>query len=447
MANAVNQIFKRFMPRGLFVRSLLILITPITLILMITSVVFVDNHWNRMSDRLAESVIGEIVWLSDMVESSRWDYTDIQGYGKTHLELGITYDKDAVLPPHYKDSGSWERIMRKSLASALDKRTARPYRIDITQNKKFIYIKIGVKQGVITFNVPLRRVFSSSAYIFLIWMALSGILLITIAAIFMRNQIRPIRALAKATENYGRGVDTQDFKPCGAREVRQAARAFLDMKDRIGRQVSQRTVMLAGVSHDLRTPLTRLKLGLSMMPPSQDIHDMKQDITDMETMIDGYLNFARGADVKEISERINFVTLIKAIHARNEKRIKPTTLDLPKDATLNIKEKSMERALTNILNNADKYGSEIWITGQIVDEPYNKHFTLSIDDNGIGIAADKFEDVFKPFYRVESSRNSSTGGIGLGLSIAQDIVLSHGGKITLDNSPHGGLKVCIHLPM
>ena len=337
--------------------------------------------------------------------------------------------------------------MRKSLTGALDKRTARPYRIDIANNNKFIYIKIGVKQGVITFSVPLRRIFSSSAYIFLIWITLSGILLITIAAIFMRNQIRPIRALAKATENYGRGVDTQDFKPCGAREVRQAARAFLDMKDRIGRQVSQRTVMLAGVSHDLRTPLTRLKLGLSMMPPSQDIDDMKTDIADMETMIDGYLNFARGADIKEASERINFVELIKAIYARNKKRLKPTTLDLPEDAILNIKEKSMERALTNILNNADKYGAQIWISGQIIEEPYNKHFTLSISDNGPGIAPDKFEDVFKPFYRVETSRNSSTGGIGLGLSIAQDIILSHGGQITLDKSPQGGLNVCINLPM
>ena len=183
------------------------------------------------------------------------------------------------------------------------------------------------------------------------------------------------------------------------------------------------------------------------MPPSQDIDDMKTDIADMETMIDGYLNFARGADIKEASERINFVELIKAIYARNKKRLKPTTLDLPEDAILNIKEKSMERALTNILNNADKYGAQIWISGQIIEEPYNKHFTLSISDNGPGIAPDKFEDVFKPFYRVETSRNSSTGGIGLGLSIAQDIILSHGGQITLDKSPQGGLNVCINLPM
>jgi two-component system osmolarity sensor histidine kinase EnvZ len=447
MAKSVNKIFKKMMPRGLFVRSLLILITPITLVMLITSFVFVDNHWNRMSDRLAESVVGEIIWLSDMVESSRWDYTDIQGYGKAHLEIDITYDKAAILPEHYKDHGSWQRIMRKSLERALDKRTARPYRINIAHHNKFIYIKIGLKQGVITFNVPLRRIFSSSAYIFLIWMAISSIFLISIAAIFMRNQIRPIRALAKATENYGRGIDTKNFKPCGAREVRQAARAFLDMKDRIGRQVSQRTVMLAGVSHDLRTPLTRLKLSLSMLPPSQDIDDMKKDIADMETMIDGYLNFARGADIKEESARINFSALITEIYARNKNRLKPVHLDLPEYVELNIKPQSMERALTNILNNADKYGEEIWVSAQIIDEPYNKHLELRIEDNGIGIAPEKLEDVFKPFYRVETSRNSSTGGIGLGLSIAQDIILNHGGKITLDKSPHGGLAACIHLPI
>ena len=167
----------------------------------------------------------------------------------------------------------------------------------------------------------------------------------------------------------------------------------------------------------------------------------------METMIDGYLNFARGADIKEESARINFSALITEIYARNKNRLKPVHLDLPEYVELNIKPQSMERALTNILNNADKYGEEIWVSAQIIDEPYNKHLELRIEDNGIGIAPEKLEDVFKPFYRVETSRNSSTGGIGLGLSIAQDIILNHAGKITLDKSPHGGLTACIHLPI
>ena len=435
------------MPRGLFVRSLLILITPIILVILITSVVFVDNHWNRMSDRLAESIGGEITWLSDMVEASRWEYRDVQAYATNHLELDITYMDGETLPPPYKEHGSWERIMRKSIMRALDKKTHREYRIDISNFKNDIYVKLQLKDGVLVFAVPPRRVFSSSAYIFLIWMVLSGALFITVAAIFMRNQIRPIRALARATENYGKGINTDDFKPYGAREVRQAARAFLEMKDRISRQVSQRTVMLAGVSHDLRTPLTRLKLGLSMLPQNQDTHDLKTDIGDMEKMIDGYLNFARGADIDEPTESMDVSAFIETIHKRYKDTLIDVDFDLEYDLMVSVRPNSLERAIINILNNANKYSSKIWIKTQLLEEPYKEFALITIDDNGPGIAPEKLEDVFKPFYRVDDSRNAQTGGVGLGLSITQDIILSHGGEITLNKSQHGGLSVSIRLPV
>lgn len=448
MRYTANKILKHLMPRGLFVRSLLILITPIVLILSITSIVFIDNHWNRVSDRFAETVIGEVMWLSDMVESSRWEYTDIAAYGYTHLEIGLEYIDGATLPPPYKDHGSWERIIRKSLTRALEKKSLRDYRIDISNYKEAIYIKIQLENGVLEFEIPARRVFSSSTYIFLIWMVVSAILFMAIAAIFMRNQIRPIRALAKATEDYGKGIEPDDsFKPYGAREVRQAARAFLEMKARISKQVSQRTVMLAGVSHDLRTPLTRLKLGLSMLPASDDIADMKQDITDMEKMIDGYLNFARGADIEEKSEEHDLSAWIPSICDKYKSTLNPIHLDIADDLNIRIRANALERAFMNIINNAHKYGSEIWVTASKVDIPYTPYIEIHIEDNGSGIDEEKWEDVFKPFYRVDASRNTQTGGVGLGLSIAQDIILSHGGKINLENSAHGGLSVCIHLPL
>lgn len=438
---------RQFMPRGLFVRSLLILITPIILVLAITSFVFVDNHWNRLSDRLAETVAGEIAWLSDMVETSRWSYTDIQSYGRTHLELGLTLHKNESLPAPYKDHGSWERIIRKSLIRALDKKTSREYRIDISNYKEALSIKVQLDSGVLTFEVPSRRVFSSSTYIFLIWMIFSGLLLVTIASIFMRNQIRPIRSLAKAAENYGKGIEVDDnFKAYGAREVRQAAHAFIEMQNRISRQISQRTIMLAGVSHDLRTPLTRLKLSLSMLSETDDIKEMKDDITDMEHMIDGYLDFARGADEKEKTSEIEINDFLKTLCTKN-KALNQTKIESSEPLYFKGRKNALERAITNILNNASKYGQNIWVTVNKIDDPYAPYIEINIDDDGPGIREDLLNDVFKPFYRVDSSRNSKTGGVGLGLSIAQDIILNHGGKINLGKSFHKGLNVCIHLPI
>tara|TARA_R110002124_G_scaffold64985_2_gene177246 strand:- start:55166 stop:56443 length:1278 start_codon:yes stop_codon:yes gene_type:complete len=425
----------------------MILITPIILTLMITSFVFIDNHWNRMSNRLAESVVGEVAWLSDMVESSRWEYTDIQGYGRTHLELGLNYKDKETLPAPYKDHGSWERIIRKSLSRAMDNKTEREYRIAISSFKDDIFLKVQLEQGVLEFTIPVRRVFSSSAYIFLLWITISAFFLISIAAIFMRNQIRPIRALAKATENYGKGRDTGNFKAYGALEVRQAARAFLEMKDRISRQISQRTVMLAGVSHDLRTPLTRLKLGLSMLPPSKDVSDMKTDITDMEKMIDGYLDFARGTDEQDPAISTDITALISAIEDSTKRSAIEAEFTYAEGLNATIRPKSIERAIVNIINNAHKYADNIWVSATKTQDSTSPYIEINIEDNGPGIEAQHYDDVFKPFFRVDDSRNTETGGVGLGLSIAKDIINSHGGTIALSKSTYGGLSVSIHLPV
>ena len=272
--------------------------------------------------------------------------------------------------------------------------------------------------------------------------AASTVLLI-IAVLFMRNQIRPIRRLAIAAEHFGKGRNVRNFKTEGAKEVRQAGQAFLEMKERIQRQISQRTEMLAGVSHDLRTPLTRLKLQVAMMGDSPDIYEMKKDINDMEEMIDGYLNFVRG-EGQEKSALTSLDNLLKDIAFAAKRQGCDVQLEL-NDLSFSqmLRPVAFKRCLTNITSNAMKYATSIWIT---MEKTSDKQVEIIIEDNGPGIEDDKLGDVFRPFYRVDSSRNQETVGVGLGLPIAMDIVHAHGGEIWLQKSPRGGLAVHISLP-
>ena len=291
--------------------------------------------------------------------------------------------------------------------------------------------------------VPLGRLHSSSSYIFILWVFGLSILFFTISLIFMRNQIRPILRLSVAADRLGKGQDIVDLKPSGAREVRLAAEAFNKMRDRIMRQVQHRTSMLAGVSHDLRTPLTRLKLQLAMMGDGPDQDAMKQDIEDMEVMIEGYLSFARG-DSGETAQATDMNELVEEVVTnarRNGFEISYQTASDP--IIMTVKQNAMERALSNVLGNAAKFATEAQVM-LMQDMGYVK---ILIDDNGPGIPADKREDVFRPFHRLEQSRNTQSGGVGLGLSITQDIISSHGGTIQLGESSVGGLSVIITLPV
>lgn len=437
---------KRVLPRSLLGRSLLILVTPILLIQLVSAYIFLDNHWQKMLDRLAYAVAGEISVMVQAIEddSSLETIGRIQNYVSKSLDLEMRFEKDGRLQNlKTKNHAIWEAIVADTLASNLDQQISSPYKIHADFEDKWVNVSVQLEKGVLHVSLPERRLFSSSGYIFLIWMFGTSLLLFAVAVLFMRNQIRPIRRLAVAADWFGRGRDVQKFKLEGATEVRQAGQAFLDMRRRIKRQVSQRTIMLAGVSHDLRTPLTRMKLQLEMMPKSEDTQAMKDDIIHMQKMIDGYLDFARG-DEGEAIVQASLSSLMQQIKGKFERQSFEIELNIDDDIQLPLRVTGFERCLSNIINNACKYGTKIWIS---VRKSEDERGEIIIEDNGGGIDEHEYEDVFKPFYRIDPSRTDSNGSVGLGLSIAMDVIHGHGGRIWLDKSEHGGLKVLIRMPL
>ena len=434
---------KNFLPRTLFGRSMLILVTPVILIQLISVSVFFDRHYSKMTERLAMAVAGEIAVITDKVDqdSKPVSVRDATAMGIQYLGLLVSYDKDGTITVTPEDEKNNSLVTRK-LSRALDEQVRRPYNIKVDLNEKWVEVQVALKQGVLTVFVPQERLFSSTAYIFLLWMIFSSIILLAIAVIFMRNQIRPIRRLAIAAERIGKGRDLPaNFKPEGAREVRQAARAFIDMHDRIKRQIAQRTAMLAGVSHDLRTPLTRLKLQAAMLN-TPDADAMKGDIDDMQRMLNGYLDFVRG-EGGEASVRTDLRDVLERVVQAQRRSGATVEIEMSGDLSVTMRALSFERCMNNVIGNARKYAPASWVRAERLGD----NIVVTVDDNGPGIPAEMMEDVFKPFVRVDPSRNTNTGGVGLGLSIAQDIVHSHGGEIQLAQSSQGGLQVTITLPV
>lgn len=446
---------KKMLPRSLFGRSLLILVIPIFLLQLVSAIVFYDNHWTKILDRLAYAVVGEIAIIAANIEDGANDDTinRMTGFASRSLELLITYERGAFIRD--KDfSGQhaiWKSLALDHLSRELEEKLRKPFYVHADFTQKWIEINIQLNDGVLTVVLPERRLFSSSGHVFLLWMFSTSLILCLVAVLFMRNQIRPIRRLAIAAEWFGRGRDVQKFKIEGASEVRQAGQAFLDMRRRIKRQVSQRTIMLAGVSHDLRTPLTRMKLTLEMMGENEDIAAMKADILQMQQMIDGYLNFVRGQEEEEIIS-VELAALMKKIGEDYARQGHKLWINVPEYIALPLRPLTMERALANVIGNGLKYGTQIWISAEISKDDRAE---IIIEDDGQGIPEDKYDDVFKPFFRLDPSRSQSlspsgaqdSGSVGLGLPIAMDIVHNHGGRMWLDKSVHGGLKVVIRLPL
>lgn len=446
-----RSLIKRLMPQTLFFRSLVILITPIFLIQIVLTVVFFDRHWSRMTSRLAFAVAGEISFVVDYIEHEK----DAQQTQKImnglshHLDLLVSFQPQGKLVENSQEnprsfSVTWEQMIKQTLSEELGKAITQNFSVNVDFSEKWIDVSVQTMDGIVYIQVPQRRLFSSTTYIFLLWVFATSAVLLIIAVLFMRNQIRPIYRLSAAAERLGKGHDVQNFKIEGASEVRQAGQAFLDMKTRIQRQVSQRTDMLAGVSHDLRTPLTRLKLQVAMMGDSPDVYEMERDIHDMEKMIEGYLNFVRG-EGREKTKSIKVTEVLKDATISAKRQGCDVTLDLGKhDYTLMVRPVALKRCLSNIVSNAIKYADHIWISLASSD---SNNITIVIEDNGPGIHPDQYEEVFRPFYRLDSSRNIETGGTGLGLPIAMDIIHSHGGEIWLDKSSKGGLAVYVTLPI
>lgn len=432
---------KRFLPRTLFGRSLMIIITPILLLQIIVTVVFFDRHWSAMTQRLALALAGEVSQISSILEENSHLLSDnMKQYAVENLSLLITFEPDAKLA--IDKHRRWNSIVHSTLAEALTLKLGRPFDIRQHEKKKWLEISVQLENGVLRVLSPEHRLYSSTTYIFLLWMLGSSIVLLVVAILFLRNQVRPIRRLAMAADRFGRGVDVPSFKPEGALEVRQAAQAFLEMRERIQRQIEQRTAMLAGVSHDLRTALTRMRLQLEMLGDSPDVEALKADITEMERMVEGYLAFARG-EGDERAESTDISRILDTLTTNARRQGREINLQAEEGLMLRVKPQALERALGNLINNACKYADKIWVQmyrqGGFVE--------VTIDDNGPGIPDEQKQEVFKPFVRVEGSRNPKTGGVGLGLSIAQDIIHSHGGELLLEDSNRGGLRAVVRLPV
>ncbi|MBU6235229.1 MAG: ATP-binding protein, partial [Alphaproteobacteria bacterium] len=412
----------------------------------IATYIFFDRHWTKMTERLAFSVAGELASISDQIEAHPRDRRTeemLKAMMAKHLNVLVTYTPKAKRDNLQTEAGSGPGL-EDTLARAIMLQVRRPFAVDIDLGRKRVDVEVQLKNGLLEASMPQSRMYDSSGYIFVLWLNGLALLFFLISIIFMRNQIRPIRKLAIASERFGKGADVQLFKPSGASEIRRATEAFFNMKERITRAVVQRTAMLAGISHDLRTPLTRMKLQLAMMPESADTQAMRADIADMESMVEGYLAFMRG-EGDEPSQKQDMVQLVERVLANARRQNFDVRLEAPKVLELEVRTGALERALTNLVENARKYAHSAKVT--VWEDKHNNWVGITIDDDGPGIPPEKYEDAFKPFQRLEASRNRKTGGTGLGLAIAQDIILGHGGRIFLDKSPQGGLRVMIHLPL
>ena len=440
---AKNRI-KNILPQTLFGRALLIIVTPLILMQAISTFVFFDRHWDTMTRRLAHTLAGDIAFIVDSLTPlpKQIDLNQIFLKADDILHIRLTYSPEEILVKK-KPFPQWDRV-RKSLRDALKERVRRPFSIDTTKKDRRIEIKVQLPQGLLNVNVHEKRLYSSTPYIFLMWMIGSSLVLFAIAIIFMRNQIRPIRRLAIAARSFGMGRGSSEIKPSGAKEVRQATQAFRQMRERISRQFAQRTEMLAGVSHDLRTPLTRMKLQIEMLERTPETRELQDDIQEMERMIDGYLTFARGEGSESLS-KINLASLIEEIIS-TERRDGSVINFVNKSKTIKsvtLRPQAIKRAITNLIINSKKYAETV----KVEFEYNSEHAIITIDDNGPGIKPEHRDDVFKAFFRLDPSRNTDTGGTGLGLTIAKDIVQSHGGDLLLSEASLGGLRATLTLPL
>lgn len=439
--NLFSSALKPYLPKSLLGRSVMIIVMPLILLQVISATIFFENHWSKVGRRLALSVTGELALMIDKVRTAPDAATleDILADFRSVLQLDATFAPGAVLTDTKKKG---ESILVGQLTSAMDELVARPHRIDAVSSEDFVVIDVQMAEGVLTVSLPRKRLFSTTTYVFVLWMVGSSMLLFAVAVVFMRNQVRPIRRLAQAANDFGLGRDSPRFKPEGATEVRRAATAFIAMRNRIKRHIQQRTDMLAGVSHDLRTPLTRMKLQLAMMGDDAGVDDLKSDIADMERMLDEYLAFVRG-EGGEQSVETDLAAFLDEVVV--QARRKGGVIDLHTEGALNVmvKANALRRALTNLVDNSVRHASAVSIRlgqrGEMAE--------MVIDDDGPGIPEDKREEVFKPFVRLDGSRNPQTGGVGLGMTIARDVIRGHGGDVILEDAPGGGLRVRVSLPL
>jgi two-component system osmolarity sensor histidine kinase EnvZ len=433
---------KQFLPRSLLGRSLLIIVMPLILLQIVATWIFYDRHWETITRRLATAVAGEIASVIEYRRGFTGDGSEalIFQTAGTSLGLQITFNPGEILPNQPYTTGT--NILDKMLGNALRQRVRRPFHMDTRSHPRIVYVQVQLPDGIIAVAVERERLFSSTTYIFVMWMVGTSLILFAVAMVFMRNQVRPIRRLANAVENFGKGRDAQDFKPEGATEIRQAAAAFNMMRERIQRMINQRTEMLAGVSHDLRTPLTRMKLQLAMLDDSADITDLKADLSEMEKMVEEYLSFARGEGTESVVVSDVSAILVEIV-SRLDTNETDIDLNISGDLSVPLRPNAFRRCVTNLVTNALIYGGN----ASVQASRNGSAIQITIDDSGPGIPEDQREEVFRPFYRLDNARGPDKAGTGLGLSIARDVIRGLGGDLILEESPTGGARARMRLPV
>ncbi|MDA9769313.1 ATP-binding protein [Candidatus Pelagibacter sp.] len=439
MSYGLSKFIKNLLPRRLFYRALLIVAVPIIILQLIITFVFFDSLWIKTNKGMTRALVGEMKTFITAYDNGKYNNNDLSGLFSIYLDLNVEYKGDQLFDKSLKER--WfspiDRTLRRELKSKIGSGN---YWFDTTGYKELIHINIKHNDGYFEFFIPKDRVASTSARMFALWITLPALLMITIAIIFLKNQTRPIINLAKAAERFGKGENIDEYRPSGALEIRQAGLEFDKMRRRIMRHLNQRSEMLSGISHDLRTPLTRLKLQLSFIKDDELSKKMSADIDEMEKMLNEYLQFTSSSysekdktfDISELLENI----IDKFDNGNIVKKLIPRVY-------MNGRKSLIQRSLNNIIDNSIKYAHKI----NIELSKKNNNIIITIDDDGLGIPEDEYQNVFKPFYKLNKSRGDSKSSVGLGLSITSDIVKSHGGNIILEKSSLGGLRVKIFLPL
>ena len=437
MFSGLNKYLKRILPKQLFYRALLIVATPIIILQITISFVFFDSLWIKTNKGMTRALVSEIKTFVEAYENEKTDKDYIIGLFKDNFDINIKYEKNEIFPIYYNER--WFSPIDRSLRRELKSRNLK-YWFDATSYKTLVDLKIGYKEGYFQFFVPKERLSSSSARIFAFWITLPALLVISVAIIFLKNQTRPIIKLAEASEKFGRGDDLEEFRPSGALEIRKAGYEFEKMRKRITRHLNQRSEMLSGISHDLRTPLTRIKLQLSLINDKKIAKELSEDVIEMEKMLNEYLQFAK-TGYQEKTENFDMTKLIKS--TLDKYNLNKISFDQTEQIPYEGRQELLKRSFGNFINNSLRYSKNI----SIKLKKLRKDLIIIFEDDGPGIPVNEYENVFKPFYKIDKSRSGSKSSVGLGLSIASDIIQSHGGKIDLDKSEMGGLKVTVVLPI
>ena len=437
MFYGLSNFIKKFLPKRLFYRSLLIVAVPIIGLQLIISIVFFDSLWIKTNKGLTRALVGEIDTIIDIYNNeNEYNKKKLTDLYNQNFNFSIRFLENTKLPDIKVERwfSPMDRTLRRELKPKINE-----FWFNTTSYKEVIDLRIKFKDGVLQIFFPKERVQASSIRIFALWITLPAFLLIAVAIIFLKNQTRPIINLARASEKFGRGELFENFIPSGALEIRQAGYEFDRMRKRIIRHLNQRSEMLSGISHDLRTPLTRMKLQLAFVKDEKISKKLSNDITEMEKMLNEYLNFSSSRSTEK-TETFDLSELLETIVQKYEK--KKITSDVPERVYLDGRKNLIQRCLNNLIDNSIKYSEKILIS---LKKSAN-NITITVDDDGPGIPKNERENVFKPFYKIDKSRGDSKSSVGLGLSIASDIVRSHGGNILLETSPKDGLRVKIFLP-